>query len=125
MGGAEQEYARFNEYNDQIVTHSSRLAFEVGTFQGRAGTREPSSAIGNVVPIVSSKVKLPKVKLLKFNGHHQQWRPSWEQFEQVIHGKSELSSADKFHCLRSALSGEAATAIAGLPPTASCYEDVS
>ncbi|KAG0433320.1 hypothetical protein HPB47_020037 [Ixodes persulcatus] len=48
---------------------------------------------------------------------------SAKQFEQVVHNNRELSPTDKFNYLRAALSEEAAEAIAGLPATASCYED--
>ncbi|XP_042149557.1 uncharacterized protein LOC121837804 [Ixodes scapularis] len=119
----EQEYARTVEYSDRIVTYSARLTFKARTLHERASTSGQEITTNHRSPTLSVKVKLPELELLKFNGQRQQWQPFWEQFEQVIHGNPELSSAEKFHYLRSALSGEAAAAIAGLPPTASCYED--
>ncbi|XP_029837013.2 uncharacterized protein LOC115320916 [Ixodes scapularis] len=109
----EQEYARIVECSDRIVTYSARLTFKVRTLHERASTSGQEIATNHRSPTLSVKDKLPKLELLKFNGQPQQWQPFWEQFEQVIHGNPELSSAEKFHYLRSALSGESAAAIAG------------
>ncbi|KAG0430884.1 hypothetical protein HPB47_022293 [Ixodes persulcatus] len=102
-GEAELEYARTSEYNDRVIACSARLSFKI--------------------TIASADVKLPKLELLRFNGDSLQWQPFWEQFDQVVHNNRELSPTDKFNYLRAALYEEAAAAIAGLPATASCYED--
>ncbi|KAG0417641.1 hypothetical protein HPB47_005445 [Ixodes persulcatus] len=51
------------------------------------------------------------------------WQPFWEQFEQVVHNNRELLPTDKFNYLRAAPYEEAAAVIAGIPATASCYEE--
>lgn len=51
---------------------------------------------------------------LKFNGQRKKWQPFWNQFENATHLNSNLSPAERFNYLRSALSGDGAAAIAGL-----------
>ncbi|XP_064465049.1 uncharacterized protein LOC135376466, partial [Ornithodoros turicata] len=65
----------------------------------------------------------PELNLVKFNGQRKDWMAFWEQFRQVIHDNGRLSVCEKFSYLRSALTGEAAAAISGLPPTERCYND--
>ncbi|KAG0416829.1 hypothetical protein HPB47_006102 [Ixodes persulcatus] len=112
------------EYNDRVVAYSARLSFKI-TIASADGARtsDRTRRSGNESSGSSAKGKLPKLKLLRFNGDSLQWQPFWEQFEQVVHNNRELSQTDKFNYLRAALSEEAAEAIAGLPGTASCYED--
>ena len=45
----------------------------------------------------------------------------WDSFEAAIHNNEQLSSIDKFNCLRTLLEGPAAAAVAGLTLTSSNY----
>ena len=49
--------------------------------------------------------------------------PFWEQFKTSINENSNLTVSDKFHYLRSLLTGSAAAAIAGLQTTEAFYDD--
>ncbi|XP_042147397.1 uncharacterized protein LOC120838395 [Ixodes scapularis] len=69
------------------------------------------------------KVRLPKLELIKFNGHLKNWLPFWNQFDAAIHQKPDLTPCDKFNYLNAALTGDGAAAIDGLQPTAGCYAD--
>ena len=53
------------------------------------------------------KLKLPEVKLPEFNGNANKWLSFKNAFTELIHNETELSSVEKFHHLRSALSGDA------------------
>ena len=52
-----------------------------------------------VVSTHSTKVKLPKLSLKKFNGDLTKWSTFWDCFESSVHGNSELSDVDKFNYL--------------------------
>ncbi|KAH8030836.1 hypothetical protein HPB51_011880 [Rhipicephalus microplus] len=65
--------------------------------------------------------QLPKIKLMKLDGELSLWTPLSEQFKQPTHNNRALTDVNRFACLRSVLTGDAASAIAGLPATASCY----
>ncbi|KAK8761562.1 hypothetical protein V5799_027169, partial [Amblyomma americanum] len=98
---AETEYEQIFEYNDRI--HENNAAQATTTSKIR--------------------LKLPRLELTSFSGRRHDWQPFWEVFEQVVDKNEELSSVDKFHYLRASVTGDAAAALAGLPPTARCYSD--
>ena len=71
----------------------------------------------------SSKVKLPKLTLRKFNGDLTKWMPFWDSYVSSIHENPGLSTTDKFVYLNSLLEGPAAESVAGLRLTAVNYEE--
>ena len=68
-----------------------------------------------------SRAKLPKISLETFSGNPQKWQSFWDCFESLIHSNEDLTHIDKFNYLRSTLSGDASSAIAGLAPTSENY----
>ena len=86
---------------------------------------QPPSVVttSSAMPAPSTRVKLPKLSLQKFNGDLTKWSMFWDSFESYIHQNSELSSFDKFQYLNSLLEGLAAEAISGLRITAGNYEE--
>ena len=62
----------------------------------------------------SSKVNLPKIDIISFNGNKLTWLKFWDSFDKAIHDNKSLSSVDKFNYLRGKLVGEARSAISGL-----------
>ncbi|XP_077534685.1 uncharacterized protein LOC144146623 [Haemaphysalis longicornis] len=120
----EDECAQVLDYNDRILSCLTRLQQRID------GDSVPSAAPLTVInEVVSteqtqrSKIKLPKLELIKFSGRSNEWQHFWELFEEVVDKNEDLSSIDKYNFLRASLTGDAATAIAGLPPTARCYND--
>ena len=75
------------------------------------------------LPVHSTRVKLPKLSLKKFNGDLTKWITFWDTFESAVHRNSTLSSIDKFNYLNSLLESTAAEAIAGLTLTSANYEE--
>ena len=76
-----------------------------------------------VISTHSTKVKLPKLSLKKFNGDLTKWSTFWDCFESSVHGNSELSDVDKLNYLNSLLEGTAAEAVSGLKLTAVNYSE--
>ena len=63
-------------------------------------------------------VKLPKLEVPTFNGNILHWRSFWEQFSISVHGRSNLSAAEKLVYLQQALKGSPArSTIEGLSRT--------
>ncbi|XP_045195074.1 uncharacterized protein LOC123550710 [Mercenaria mercenaria] len=48
-----------------------------------------------------------------FNGNKLYWTEFWDSFESAIHNNKKLSNVDKFNYLKSKLTGEARSSIAG------------
>ena len=66
------------------------------------------------LPAHSTRVKLPKLSLKRFNGDLTKWMTFWDTFKSAVHKNSTLSSIDKFNYLNSLLESAAAEAITGL-----------
>ena len=58
-------------------------------------------------------VKLPKLKILAFNGNKLKWKEFWDSFE-CTHKNTKLSDVEKYSYLQSKIVGKARGAIAGL-----------
>ena len=69
----------------------------------------------------TTKVKLPKLVITKFEGTHLDWLRFWSQFETEI-DKSNISSVGKFSYLKELLNPKIRTLIDGLPFTTEGYE---
>ncbi|XP_037521048.1 uncharacterized protein LOC119397701 [Rhipicephalus sanguineus] len=130
---ADEEFAaEINEvikYDDAARGMLGQLkARKVALRRGRASTRvETSDPPLGTHPggetSTRSAVKLPALPLQTFSGELRQWRAFWEQFRDAVHYNNSLTKGEKFHYLRSLLSGVAASSIAGLQATGDCYDD--
>ena len=82
-----------------------------------------TSSTVSVLPTTTrapSRVKLPKLTILPFNGELTAWTPFWESYEAAIH---DLSDAEKFNYLHSLLRQTALDSIAGLALTTANYAE--
>ena len=61
-----------------------------------------------------SSVKLPKIEMPSFNGDKTKWVEFWDSFQCSVHDNKRITNVEKFNYLKSKLSGEARSAIAGL-----------
>ena len=59
-------------------------------------------------------MKLPKLKIINFNGNEFVWLEFCQSFENSIYNNRSLCEVDKFNYLRSKLSEETKRSIAGL-----------
>ncbi|XP_077547781.1 uncharacterized protein LOC144160032 [Haemaphysalis longicornis] len=122
---ADEEFEQVLEYSDKIANSLGRLELKIETqrLPRQAQTTSTSSNEPQPQKTSAPKTKLPKLELIRFDGKRKNWQPFWEQFEQSVHKNADLTASDRFHYLRSLLTGDAAAAIAGLPATAQCYSD--
>lgn len=72
-------------------------------------------------PLISDRVKLPKISLPHFRGNLMKWTAFWDSFNSAVHLNDRLSDIDKFNYLRSLLESTAYDAIAGLALSAANY----
>ncbi|XP_064482842.1 uncharacterized protein LOC135395675 [Ornithodoros turicata] len=125
-GDVDAEQQEGFKYIDGATALLARLQFRLernSTAISRTSERQSGSRQSENAGRMNQHGKLPKLDLVKFNGQRRDWFAFWEQFRQMVHDNQRLSTCDKFHYLRAALTGEAASAIAGLPPTERCYDD--
>ena len=67
------------------------------------------------------RTKLPKLEVPKFNGKLREWQEFWDSYSSAIHQNDSLEEVDKFTYLRSFLTGQAKSAIAGFALTSANY----
>ena len=70
----------------------------------------------------SAKVKLPKLELKSFSGNYQEWQSFWDTFQSAVDGNTSISPIEKFTYLKSCVTSNAESAIAGLTLTADNYK---
>ncbi|XP_064465287.1 uncharacterized protein LOC135376728 [Ornithodoros turicata] len=125
---AASEFLAIAEYEDQAVGMLSALQahYDRMCSQSNAGRTledgDSQNATSRRSELRLKGPKLPVLKMEPFDGDLSKWCTFWEQFEAMIHNNVNLTPSEKFHYLRH-LTGSAASAIAGLPTTAACYED--
>ena len=72
-------------------------------------------------PKKTVKTKLPKLEVPKFNGKLHEWQELWDSYSSAIHQNNSLAEVDKFTYLRSLLTGQSKSAIAGFALTSANY----
>lgn len=91
--------------------------------QGSVG--DVQSSASNNVPLThqnTSRINLPKLKLITFTGKYAEWVPFYDTFQSLIHNNDSLTPIQKFHYLRSCLESEALQVIQNLELTSANYE---
>ncbi|KAK9712250.1 Protein of unknown function (DUF1759) [Popillia japonica] len=69
----------------------------------------------------SVNIKLPTIKLPKFEGKYSNWLEFRDTYESLIHTNASINEIQKFHYLRASLEGSAAQVIHSLEFTARNY----
>ncbi|KAK8773557.1 hypothetical protein V5799_011910 [Amblyomma americanum] len=120
---AEAEFEQVIEYGDKIATCICRLNLKKEQTEQASKDKEIrfQATVGSAS--AAQRIKLPKLELTKFDGKRKYWQPFWEQFEVAVHKNTELSNIDRLNYLKTLLTGEAVTAIAGLQASGDCYSD--
>lgn len=67
-------------------------------------------------------LQLPRISLPKFSGNYLEWETFRNTFESLVASNEVLSNTQKFHYLKSSLSGDAALLIANLKISDTNYE---
>ncbi|GFY48663.1 uncharacterized protein TNIN_241381 [Trichonephila inaurata madagascariensis] len=94
------------EYSEKIVS----IKFKIKSYIKR---RECNLNVPNSTQVWSGQnrpqlsIKLPEIPLPKFSGKYKEWSNFKIQFNNIISTNSQLSSEQKLHYLKSALTSEA------------------
>ncbi|XP_076057285.1 uncharacterized protein LOC143034825 [Oratosquilla oratoria] len=70
------------------------------------------------------KAKLPDIKLAEFHGNNLEWTQFWNQFNSMVHERSNIDESTKFTYLNQCIKGSARQYLTGLKGQASDYETV-
>lgn len=97
------------------IQHTQEAQTE-GSSNIRRSSPNPSSLS------ISSSSRLPEIRIPRFDGSLEDWRPFRDMFVSKIHADEKISSVDKLYYLRSHVTGKAARAIEAIECTSENYE---
>ncbi|KAJ0173857.1 hypothetical protein K1T71_011006 [Dendrolimus kikuchii] len=80
-----------------------------------------SSPCTNKINVESIPIKLPDIKLPCFDGSYDHWLEYKNSYISIIHKRTDLDAIQKFHYLKSSLSGSALQVISALEFTSGNY----
>lgn len=81
-----------------------------------------SQSSNNTSSSQKSKIHLPPIELMSFNGDIRSWPLFYANFKSTIHNNPSLSDYEKLHYLLGKLTGKAQAACAGIVPSAENYK---
>ena len=106
-------------------TAKRRLTFRLALVEEKLAGGQPQLSFPQqhkAAPIKKTvRTKLPKLEVPKFNGKLHEWQEFWDSYSSAIHQNDSLEEVDKFTYLRSFLTGQAKSAIAGFALTSANY----
>ena len=70
----------------------------------------------------NQQIRLPTINLPSFSGNLDQYLSFWDTFDSLVHTNQSINKTQKFHYLKSSLTGEALRAIEGLNITDVNYD---
>ncbi|KAG8228715.1 hypothetical protein J437_LFUL009397 [Ladona fulva] len=88
-----------------------------GSGSNKLGLTSPTHVSGAGM----SRIALPKLNLVKFNGDLKAWQSFYDIFEASIHNSIKISDVEKFMYLRSCLKGEPLSLVSSLPLAGANY----
>ncbi|KAK2549503.1 hypothetical protein P5673_030047, partial [Acropora cervicornis] len=120
----EKEIEDSREFCEHVYSILAKidLRLEEGKHGVCKQTPVTNQEISNTGNTKSAKVKLPKIELKSFSGNYQEWQGFWDTFQSAVDGNTSISAIEKFTYLKSCVTSNAESAIAGLPLTADNYK---
>lgn len=70
---------------------------------------------------IASDVKLPRIQLPSFSGKYEEWQTFYDMHTSIIHKNTALSNVEKFHYLKTSLTGDAAVYLRNYSTTEQNY----
>ena len=132
----EKTYLKYEETWNDFVNASLEIGYECKEFH-TIHNRVTEAKWDLITKLTSLRKKLrdeenkpkpkkdvPPLKIPEFHGDHHEWSGFWESYKDVIHENSTIPATLKFHHLKGALKGEAASLIAGFTLTEANYNTV-
>lgn len=108
-----EERAAFEEMYFELLSKAQELLSEDSTVNNENQNSNNASVLNNI--------KLPTIELPSFSGAYDQWLQFYDTFNSLIHNNTNLNDIQKFHYLKSAIKGEAASVIHSIEVSADNY----
>ena len=115
------EYEGAMDYEQDLLAAIKQLESRVSELKADSVTAESHPDYQEMANS-TSRIKLPKISLPKFDGSLLEWTAFWDIFQSTVHD-SRLSRVQKFHYLRGQLEGEASQLIEGFSTVGESYDE--
>ena len=111
---------KFSQIHQGESGSSPSASFQTNFTTSQDGGPSSSSSVNKLPPIPppqsshsqsTTKPRLPKLVVPKFNGEITKFKSFWDSFDSAVNKNSDLSSVDKLNYLYALLEGQAARAI--------------
>nr|CAH7729738.1 unnamed protein product [Callosobruchus chinensis] len=106
----DEQYAERQEFQDKYYSLLSRAKCLLQNFDDeRKSTSSSDRVVGKAVALEG--IKLPEIKLPKFDGSYENWMEFRDVFESMINNNIQINNIQKYHYLRASLTGTAQSVI--------------
>ncbi|KAM7298957.1 hypothetical protein ISCGN_019524 [Ixodes scapularis] len=131
-----EDFALVSEYEDNAAASLALLRHHIESLQAPGPPARGIDQQNEDLPLSPSAqqndhgdhggpgrvgARLPKLELPRFDGTVSQWQPFWDMFCHTVHENNHLTNIDRYHYLKTLLSGPAAKAIAGIQVSEASY----
>ncbi|KAM7284683.1 uncharacterized protein ISCGN_001777 [Ixodes scapularis] len=131
-----EDFASVSEYEDNAAASLALLRHHIESLQAPGPPARGIDQQNEDLPLAPSAqqndhgdhggpgrvgARLPKLELPRFDGTVSQWQPFWDMFCHTVHENNHLTNIDRYHYLKTLLSGPAAKAIAGIQVSEASY----
>nr|CAH7769929.1 unnamed protein product [Callosobruchus chinensis] len=106
----DEQYAERQEFQDKYYSLLSRAKCLLQNFDDeRKSTSSSDRVVGKAAALEG--IKLPEIKLPKFDGSYENWMEFRDVFESMINNNIQINNIQKYHYLRASLTGTAQSVI--------------
>nr|CAH7741098.1 unnamed protein product [Callosobruchus chinensis] len=106
----DEQYAERQEFQDKYYSLLSKAKCLLQNFDDeRKSTSSSDRVVGKAVALEG--IKLPEIKLPKFDGSYENWMEFRDVFESMINNNIQINNIQKYHYLRASLTGTAQSVI--------------
>ncbi|CAH1725392.1 unnamed protein product [Aphis gossypii] len=116
-----------DDFKDTDLLITDEVEELIGRIRMIFETIRPTTSVTNRMPrpecgaSAGTAIALPKIELPKFDGDVVQWCSFRDMFCSLVHDNQSISDIERFHFLKSCLSGPALAVIKSIPLTANNY----
>lgn len=119
---AREDRLRYEERDERLRREEWEREDRLAHIQGEINLRELQARSQMENQTLRSASNLPKIDLVKFDGNPTSFQEWWDNFNSLIHSRTDLDRCRKFHYLNSVLTGQASRVIKGIRITTENYQ---
>ncbi|CAI6362720.1 unnamed protein product [Macrosiphum euphorbiae] len=112
--------AEFDQDDRPMIASMETMRLEIKTVVASVSEIKSSSS-SSIASAPQQFVPLPKIQLPSFDGNLLEWRSFRDIYVSLVHDNTGIGDAERFHYLKSCLSGDALAVVKSFPLSANNY----